>query len=188
MVFVSAETGFLLVASPHAADEHRETVVLVAVHGEEGSLGFVLNRPSARRLGDSLLRLGVMIPPHVDRKGPTWRGGRTRPDIGWLLFDARGIEAPDDSCLLTPEIGVTASPAAVEQVLAQKAPTMLILGHLTWEADELDAEIREGKWMRIDVDPKLVFDAPATQRWSDATCDALEMPRPWWGLARFVSA
>lgn len=188
-MFVSTEdTGFLLVASPHAVDELRETVVLVAVHGEEGSLGFVLNRPSACRLGDSLLRLGVVVPPELDRGGPTWRGGRTRPDIGWLIFDARGIEVPEDSCLLTPEIGVTASPAAVEQVLAQDASTMLILGHLTWDADELDAEIREGKWMRTEVDPKLVFDAPATHRWSHATCDALEMPRPWWGLARFVSA
>ncbi len=185
---MSSEDGFLLVASPHAADEHQETVVLVAVHGDEGSLGFVLNRPSACRLGDSLVRLGVVVPPEIDRKGPTWRGGQTRPDIGWLIFDARDIEVPEDSCLLTPEIGVTASASAVEQVLSQGAATMLILGHLTWEADELDAEIREGKWMQTEVDPQLVFDAPATQRWSDATCDALEMPRPWWGLARFVSA
>lgn len=187
-MFVSTETGFLLVASPHAADEDRETVVLVAVHGEEGSLGFVLNRPSACRLGDSLLRLGVMIPPDIDRTGPTWRGGRTRPDIGWLLFDARGIEIPEDSCLLTPEVGVTASPAAVEMVLGQDASTMLLMGHLTWDADELDEEIRAGKWMRAEVDPELVFDAPATRRWSDATCDALELPRPWWVPARFLLA
>ncbi|MCA9612935.1 MAG: YqgE/AlgH family protein [Myxococcales bacterium] len=180
------DEGFLLVATPQAADEHRETIVLVAVHGEEGSLGFVLNRPSIRTFAEAAYDLGIDAPPP---EGPAFFGGLTRPDIGWMLFDARTCIEPDDSCLLTPEVGVTAAPDAMSAIVRAGGASLLLLGHVTWEPGDLEDEIRAGAWIRAaQVDPSLVFETPIARRWSDATCDVLGMPRPWLGIARFATA
>ena len=47
--------GRLLVAAPPLVDPNFDrTVILVLEHGDEGSLGLVLNRPSATALADAL--------------------------------------------------------------------------------------------------------------------------------------
>lgn len=183
---MGTDEGFLLVATPQASGEHRETIVLVAVHGEEGSLGFVLNRASVRSFAEAAADLGIEGTP---REGHAHFGGLTRHDIGWMLFDARACLEPDDSCLLTPEIGVTAAPDAMSTIVSVGGPVLLLLGHVTWEPGELEEEIAEGAWIRAArVDPGLVFETPLARRWSDATCDVLGMPRPWLGIARFATA
>lgn len=161
--------------------------MLVAVHGVEGSLGFVLNHPSAHRYVDTLANMGVALPPGADFARPVWRGGRTRPDVAWMLFDARHVE-PEDSCRVTPSIGVTASASAMEAILEATDRHLLILGHLIWEPGALDEEIAAGAWLRTPTDPSLVFEAPPARRWSDATCSALELPTPMLGPARFAFA
>jgi len=184
------ESAFLLVATPHAEPAFREAVVLVAVHGDEGSLGFLVNRPSACTLADALPGLSVAAPPAVDRGAHAWRGGTAKPSVGWLLFDSRRIDdTPEDSCLLTPEVGVTASPAAMEQVYGEDPEgTLLVLGHLSWESGALEEELALGTWLRAPVDPRLVFDVAVAQRWTEGTCLALGLPRPWLGQARFATA
>ncbi len=184
---VSNEAGFLVVATPSAPNALREAVVLVAVHGAEGSLGFVLNQPSARRYVETLASVGVALPPEADMRRPVWRGGRTRPDVAWMLFDARCVE-PEDSCRITPTIGVTASTGAMEAIVGVTERHLLVLGHLVWEPGALDEEIAAGAWLRTPTDASLVFDAPPARRWSDATCSALGLPTPMWGPARFALA
>ncbi len=208
------EDGFMIVATDVQSDlpsEFREALILVAVHGDEGSLGFVINRRSACPLLEALEGLGVHTST-VDEPHPTvaamslvgsgfvkrragkrtephaFRGGRTRPDVGWLLFDTEGVPEPEDSCLLTPEIGVTAAPLAMADLVAAGGRSLLLLGHVTWDPGALDQQIEQGSWMRMPADPRLVFETPAERRWSDATCTALGLPKPWLGLARFATA
>ena len=180
------QDGFLLVATPQAPLAYLDAVVLVAVHGEEGSMGFALHAPSSQRLADLLPPRGIDPGPRATQHA--WRGGRTRPDVGWMLFDARAVEPPEDSCLLTPEIGVTAAPHAMEAILGAEVPAMVLMGHVGWEPGELEEELAGGAWVRADADAGVVFEAPASRRWSEATCLALELPRPWLGAPRFATA
>lgn len=182
--------AFVIVATPDAEPEHRESVVLVAVHGSEGSLGFVINRPSACSLVETLPTVGVSQLADDSVARHAWRGGATRPDVGWLLFDTRaGGASPEDSCLLTGEIGITASPSAMEEVLhTEGGSAILLLGHVTWEPGALEEELASGRWVRALASARLVFETPSDLRWSDAMCDALGLPRPWFGEARFLTA
>lgn len=187
------EEAFLLVATPDAPAAHRDTIVLIAVHGDEGSLGFVLNRPSELRMGEALSRLGVEALDVAGQiaRAQVCRGGRTRDDVGWMLFDVRGtVMPPDDSCLLTSDIAVTASPDAVAEVVQQHEHTslLLLLGHLTWEPGELEAELASGCWYRADPSARLVFDVPVERRWTEALCGTLGLSRPWLGQASYARA
>lgn len=183
---------FLLIATPDAPAHVQETMMLVAVHGEEGSLGFVINRQLERvTMSDALRAVGV----EVDSKrlrldGPVAKGGPVRDDSAWLLFDGEDEGQPEDSCLLAPSLHVTASPDAAFEVL-QRSPApraLLCRGHTTWDGSELDAEIAAGRWLRLEVNPAFIFDLPFEQRWSEGLCAALNLSRRWLGAARFARA
>ncbi len=185
--------AFLLAATSESPAAHREALVLVAVHGEEGSLGFLLNRPTDRSLVSALDRFGIETRgtgmPALAPEPVVGRGGGVRPDVAWLLFDARKTEdLPEDSCLLSPDVGVTASPDAVVQMLEQRLRLLFLFGHLTWEPGALEGEIASGQWLRTPVDPALVFDRPLGSRWTDAVCGTLGVSRPWLGGPRFMNA
>jgi putative transcriptional regulator len=44
----------------------------------------------------------------------------------------------------------------------------MLLGYAGWGPGQLDQEIREGSWIPVDVDPRLIFEAPLDQRWTMA--------------------
>lgn len=184
--------AFLLIATPDAPAHVQETMMLVAVHGDEGSLGFVVNRSIPHMtMSDALRAVGVQIDPRTLRlDGSVAKGGPVRNDSAWLLFHGPDEGQPEDSCSLAPSLHVTASPEAAAEIL-QRRPTprsLLCRGHTTWEGSELDAEIAAGLWLRLEVNPALVFDVPFEQRWSEALCAALNLSRRWLGAARFARA
>lgn len=180
---MSLGSAFLVVATPDAAPAFRESLALVAVDGAEGSLGFLVNRPSPERLREALPRFGVVAPPELDRRAFAWRGGPTHTDAGWMLFDTRCAAPetlPEDSCVLADGVGVTASPSAAEALYAQgDVAHLLLMGHLSWEPGRLAAEMAGGSWLRAPIDPRLLFDVPVERRWSEGLCAALDLPRPW---------
>src|SRR5690349_12991466 len=55
---IEPAAGRILIAEPFLTDPgFARTVVLLCEHGEDGSIGFVLNRPSANNIGDLLPEL-----------------------------------------------------------------------------------------------------------------------------------
>jgi len=45
---------------------------------------------------------------------------------------------------------------------------VMMLGYAGWGPGQLDEEIREGAWIPVDLDPRLVFDTPVEDRWRQA--------------------
>src|SRR5919197_742780 len=77
--------GQLLIASATLLDPNfRQTVVLVAEHGEEGALGLVLNRPSPTPVAEAV--------PHLEEIAefdePDEAASLVLDDIGFIPADA----------------------------------------------------------------------------------------------------
>lgn len=178
----------LLIATPAAPSALQGAVVLVAVHGDEGALGFIVNRPFE---SPEQIEREFEIPP-LDDPRAIRRGGPANAEMAWVLFDADAVaRLPDDHALLSGRLGISASAEAVHQLHeeALDAPRMVLLvGHLRWEADQLEEELADGVWLSTPVDPSLVFDAVSSECWTLATCSALGMPRPWYGAPTFADA
>ena len=67
--------GQLLLAGPNLQDPNfARTVVLVGVHGEEGAMGLVLNRPAPITVADAVPQLEAVVGEHE----PVYVGGRDR--------------------------------------------------------------------------------------------------------------
>lgn len=161
----------LLVAAPSLrCPFFNHTVVLLVEHDDDGALGFVVNRPTERKV-DSLLASLDVEDRAEELGGEVWLGGPCAPDTGWVLFDPSSGDTRDvEAVELAPRIAVSASRAFLERLARGRGPECyaVLLGYAGWGPGQLDDEIREGSWIWIDADPSLVFDRAHPERWAAA--------------------
>ena len=145
-------------------------LVLLVEHGEDGALGFVVNRPTDTPV-TSLLD-GLEVEDFEQRlPGEVWVGGPVAPDTGWVLFDPTSGDTSDVECVtLCERIAVSASRTFLDRLAEGQGPERyaLLLGYAGWGPGQLDDEIRDGSWICIDLDPALVFDVASEDRWRAA--------------------
>src|SRR3954468_1531914 len=73
--------GMLIAAPPLGDPNFDRTVVLLAVHGAEGALGFVVNRKAPMTLGELLVLAGYGDAGVTD-DSPVYLGGPVQPSSG----------------------------------------------------------------------------------------------------------
>jgi len=179
----------LLIASPPLGDPNFDrTVVLLALHSEEGALGFVVNRTARLTLGELLEHAGYEgLSPDPS---PVWIGGPVQPQSAWVLLDDSTVEAGDGVIEIGSRLRVSSSRAHFDQIAEQlrkrrrgrSAPArrMVMLGYSGWAPEQLEGEIARGAWLPVPLDESIVFDVDAEQRWEKAY--ALLGLRPFDGM------
>ena len=169
----SLAPGFL-VAAPILRDPNfAGTVVLMVEHSEQGALGFVVNRVASVGLRKVLGQLGIGDTP-VKHEVPVMVGGPVSPQTGWIVFEAQDRKPEDrerdDVLMVTESLGVSASKQflidAVKGDCAIRA--MLVQGYAGWGPGQLETELRQGVWIPVDLDARVLFDTAADKRWSAA--------------------
>ncbi len=162
------EPCFLVAAPSLACPFFNHTVVLLVDHRDDGSLGFVVNRPSDLKLGEILSQIGVPVGAQTPTADVVMVGGPVAPETGWLVYDPSNGEAPDEGVLQVHErLAVSANPDMLEIIARGDGPSahMMMLGYAGWGPGQLDQEIREGSWIVVDLDPELLFALPTDERW-----------------------
>jgi len=169
----SLAPGFL-VAAPILRDPNfAGTVVLVVEHSPEGALGFIVNRTSSASLRKVLTQLGVGDIA-VRSEVPIMFGGPVSPETGWIVFEALAVggraEPREDVLMVTDSLGVSASKQFLLDAVQGHEPgrAMLVQGYAGWGPGQLEAELREGAWIPVDLDARVIFDTSADSRWSAA--------------------
>jgi putative transcriptional regulator len=164
----SLAPGFL-VAMPQLADPNfRRTVVLLVAHGEEGTLGFVVNRTLPATVTEVLEGLDIAWGGH--REAAVHYGGPVLPQGGWVLFaPPPDLPTPEDCQEILPGLHVSPS-LSVLRGLAGSPPERfrLLLGHAGWGGGQLESELVEGSWLLVPATPELIFDVPAEDMWETA--------------------
>ncbi len=160
--------GFLVAAPSLRDPSFARTVVLVVEHGESGSLGFVVNRPSPVGFTEVAGALGLTV---ADRtKVPVFVGGPVAPQSGWILFDPRDVAADhlEDAVILKQNLAVSASRRLLQAIAAngKSDGQILALGYAGWGSGQLDEEFRRGVWLPADIDPAILFDTAPEDRWT----------------------
>ena len=154
-------TGQLLLASPALSDPNfARTVVLVGVHGDEGSMGVVLNRPSAVTVGEAVPQLE----PAIDVSEPVYIGGPVQQSS--IVFLAEFLDPSPAAVLVLGRIGFPAPDADVEQLTRSTARARVFAGYAGWSAGQLDAELDQGDWILDAARPQDVFNDEPGELWS----------------------
>ena len=167
----------LLIASPPLGDPNFDrTVVLLALHNEDGALGFVVNRAAPLTLGELLVHAGY----GDERPDPTpvWVGGPVQPQSAWVLVDDPNV-GPEEGILEVGErLRISSSrshfdrlaedAAAREPGEPDGARRMVMLGYSGWAPQQLEDEIARGAWLPVELDESILFDVAPEDRWERA--------------------
>lgn len=130
-------TGLVLVAEPELFDPNfHKTVVYLAEHGPAGALGFVMNRPLGRTLGEATK---AQLPDFL-RELPVYEGGPVKPN--GLLFARfeRGAHDEELRC------EIVADPTALTLASRQGACLRAFTGYAGWAEGQLERELGEHSW------------------------------------------
>ncbi|MCU0358805.1 MAG: YqgE/AlgH family protein [Cyclobacteriaceae bacterium] len=158
------EKGRLLISEPFLPDPNFErTVVLLCEHNEEGSFGFVLNKPAELTAGEIMDEL-------ENFKHAVYIGGPVQQDTLHFIHRNPAIE---NGTLVREGIFWGGS---FEQVLnmadtyqLQPAEIKFFLGYSGWDAGQLEDELEQDSWIVCDfVTEELLFETEPSQMWKKA--------------------
>lgn len=181
------KTPLFLLAMPQILDPYfRHSVVLLVHHDAvEGSLGFIVNRPTELKLKDILEDLEI---PWQSEDSPfAFFGGPVRPEIGTLLFLDRdqpdlkrpfrewepgGADAEDVDPLdrqICPGVSASQNVSDLEKLEARPDGTFrLYLGYAGWGEGQLEHEILRNDWLIAPVSTDLIFSGSPDEAWRSA--------------------
>lgn len=163
----------LLLAMPQVLDPffHR-SVVLLLHHTEEGSFGFVVNRPTELRLADILA--GMEIPWLGIDNTLAYFGGPVQSQMGTVMFSLSVGERFDLDTLeglteVGPGILISQQSDDLGRLAARPPLCLrLFLGYAGWGAGQLVDEIVRNDWLTAPVTHELLFSDQPENVWEEA--------------------
>lgn len=155
---VLPENGGLLIATPEAPEvlgnaRVWQSVIFLLSHSQNGSIGFVLNRPTGYLLSEG--RGGLPVPldeslMHVRtvfKDSPLYWGGDAGKSIVHILHRHAELVG---SVEVMPGVFVGAETEALRQVKEGVLPAKdfkFFCGAVTWKKGQLETEITNGAWL-----------------------------------------
>jgi putative transcriptional regulator len=161
---IAPEKGRLLISEPFLPDPNFErTVVLLCEHNEEGSFGFVLNKPS-------ILKVKEVLEDVLSIDSIVYVGGPVQQDT--LHFIHRNSTV-DNAVEIAPNVYWGGDfETLVTKVDTSQIPgndIRFFLGYSGWGPGQLDAELEQDSWIVCNfINEQLLFDTEPQVMWRKA--------------------
>ena len=143
MINISPQKGNLLIAEPSILGDlsFNRSVILLADHTEEGSVGFILNKPLSYSLMDLI--------PEITSDMPVYNGGPVEQDN--LYFIHTVPELIPNSIEISNGIFWGGDFKAVTELVNDEklndSNVRFFLGYSGWDADQLMDELNANSWI-----------------------------------------
>lgn len=153
--------GRLLIAEPFMGDPYfSRSVILLCDHNEEGSLGFILNKPLEVILGDLMEET---LPGNL----PVYYGGPVQTDTLHFLHNVGNLL--EDSKEVAPGVFWGGSFEKLKFLIAQQMiladNIRFYVGYSGWSEGQLLDEMKYGSWVLGDLHPNYVFKESPDKLW-----------------------
>jgi putative transcriptional regulator len=170
--------GMLIAAPPLGDPNFDRTVVLLALHGADGALGFVVNRTAPMTLGELLANAGYREAGLGDAS-PVYVGGPVQPSSGWIVSLDPSLSTVESGVIAVGErVRVISSRTAFDALardVEERSPNevdpkrrMVMLGYSGWGPGQLEGEIAAGAWLPVPLDEGVLFDVALGDKWERA--------------------
>jgi putative transcriptional regulator len=143
MISIKPEKGHLLVAEPSIFGDSSfsRSVVLIAEHGEDGTVGFVLNKTAGFSIRDLIAEF--------NQDWPVYNGGPV--EIDQLYFVHRRPDLIPDTLLISNNLywggDFNALVAHVNSGAIASDDIRFFLGYSGWDMNQLDEELKRNSWI-----------------------------------------
>ena len=163
--------GMFLVAKRALDDSHfGQSVVYLVTHGEDGTLGLIVNRSSGISLSEAV--------PGIEDKQATahalYYGGPV--GLPMILMLVRSESATEGMEHVANDVYISSDRRVLDEVLAAKKPgseVRFYIGHSGWAAGQLDFELERGSWHVVAADTDAIFSGKTGSLW-DRLIERLE--------------
>lgn len=161
---ITPTRGTLLIANPFLKDPNfLRTVILMCENMQEGSFGFVLNKPFP-------LSLKEIIPELDGVNLPVYSGGPVQPDTLHFLHQyPNQIPGGED---IGNGVFWGGNFESLKILLMnhsiQPAKIRFFLGYSGWSEGQLDTELKSDSWLTVSATRKLIFETSAEDVWKDS--------------------
>ena len=156
--------GMFLVASRTLYDPHfGESVVYLIEHGEDGTLGLIVNRSSDISLSEA-------VPDIEDKQATAHRlyyGGPVGMSMIFMLV--RSESATEGMAHVADDVYISTDRRVLDEVLATRKPGSELhfyIGHSGWGSGQLDFELAHGSWHVVAADTDAIFSGETNSLWS----------------------
>ncbi len=161
MIELKIENGDVLLAQPFSLDTNfRRTAVMLTDHHDDGTVGFIVNRPLD-------VQVNELISGLHDFKSQVYFGGPVATDsihyihnVGDLLDDSikikHGIYWGGDFEKLK---------FLIDTKLIQPTNIRFYVGYSGWSSGQLAEELSHGSWVVADIDTNHLFKSSAADLW-----------------------
>lgn len=167
------EPPLLLLAMPQVMDPFfHKSVVLLIHHEDDGSVGFIVNRPTGVSVAEVLE--GLDIEWTGDAELLAYFGGPVEPQLGTVLFaaDDADLPAPGEAATTSrvlPGMALTQHIGDLAGLASTPPPDLrLVLGYAGWGDGQLEQELLRNDWMIAPASVRLLFDGDPATLWARA--------------------
>ena len=162
MVSPQVSTGKVLIAEPFMVDPNfRRSAVLLCEHNDEGSIGFIMNKPLQMSIDE-------LIEDFPEFESEVFFGGPVQTDtihymhnLGELLEDSveisRGVYWGGDFEKLK---------FLIQSKLVESGNIRFFVGYSGWSEGQLSDEMNYGSWVVANMDPNYLFNSDPSELWS----------------------
>jgi putative transcriptional regulator len=155
------EAGRILISEPYLPDPNFErTIILICEHNDEGTIGFVLNKPSQSKLGELISEL-----PQCENIVSI--GGPVQQDTLHYIHSCADVEGAVEVSEGIYWGGDFED--VIEKINTKKldqSDIKFFLGYSGWSPGQLDEELVQNSWIVNGlVTPELVFLTDAEEMW-----------------------
>lgn len=154
---IKPRQGRVLISEPFAADMFfSRSVVLLTEHNNEGTIGFILNKPIKKLLSEVSSEFG-------DFEAPVFLGGPVNRDNIYYIHSL-GKKIPD-SIRITDNLYWGGNFKVLKKLIdngeVKSSQIRFFVGYSGWEKNQLDREIKNNSWLISDIDSEMVMNNDA---------------------------
>jgi putative transcriptional regulator len=156
------KTGMILLADPFMMDPNfKRAAVLLVDHGEDGSIGFVLNR-------ESDVRVDELVDEFPEFDAPVFVGGPVGRDTVHYLHRKGDLLEGSDEVVSGVYWGGDYEKLKflIRQGLILPKDIRFFVGYSGWSDNQLDEEMVNGSWVPARMDANYLFQSSPDILWS----------------------
>ncbi len=169
------EKGMILISEPFLSDNYfRRSIVYLTEHNEDGSLGFVLNKPIE-------LSVNEIVDGFPESDFSISVGGPVNNNTVHYIHTL-GEQIPE-SVPVADGIFWGGEFDRIKELIAggEVKPFELrfFLGYAGWSAKQLDGEMEENAWLVGKIPPRMVMQGVGSEFWNDTLARYNNKYRAW---------
>lgn len=154
--------GKILIAEPFMVDPNfKKSVIIICEHHDDGSLGFILNKPIN-------IKLNKLIDDFPEFETKVYFGGPVAPDTLHYIHNVG--ELLDESIKIQQGVywggNFEKLKFLIENELILPKNIKFFIGYSGWDGGQLAGEIKTGSWVISDMDANYAFKTKAYKLWT----------------------